>query len=235
MNNSPTYLIIGNGRLAKHLLHYFNLLNISCLQCARQDLNNFTQFSEQADRILVLIPDDQIEAFVSQHKPQADTQAIWIHCSGALSIASAESAHPLASFSENLFDLEFYKTIPFFTENGRKTFSELFPNLPNPHAAIDPKDKAIYHALSCMAGNFSTLLWQNFSEHLKHKHNLPAQLMHPYLLSITQNLVHSHDPLTGPLKRGDQKTINRHLDAIDSKALKNLYRAFVKFHENNPT
>ena len=235
MIHSPTYLIIGNGRLATHIKRYFDLLAVPYLQCTRKNLHDLKKLSKRTNRILVLLPDDQIDAFVKKHKALTNPHAIWIHCSGALSIADAESAHPLASFSENLFDLKFYKDIPFFTEQGRKTFPELFPDLPNPQVAIKPNDKPLYHAWSCMAGNFTTLLWQGFFKHLKHKHDLPTCLIHPYLLSVSQNLIHSRDPLTGPLKRNDQKTIERHLGAIDRDVLKNLYQAFVKFHEENKT
>ncbi|MHB9040576.1 MAG: 2-dehydropantoate 2-reductase PanG, partial [Melioribacteraceae bacterium] len=142
-NDKPKYLIVGNGKLAKHFIYYFSSLNISYSQITRESIDAFENESLKTDRILVLINDDQIENFVAQHRKDFLEDKIWIHCSGVLSIEKAESAHPLVSFTEKLFDLEFYKSIPFVVEDGRRNLHELFPELPNPGFSIAQGKKGI--------------------------------------------------------------------------------------------
>lgn len=237
--DKPKYLIVGNGLLAKHFLHYFDLLGVSYIQCVRENLNEFVKLSHQSDkhgsvdRILLLIRDDQIENFIREYKNKIAPQSIWVHCSGVLSIEEAESAHPLASFSEVLFDLRFYKSIPFVTEKGRKNFHELFPQLQNPSYEIYKEEKELYHAWCSIAGNFTTILWQNFFNYLKDDLLLPSQAAHQFLVSISENLIKSNDPLTGPLKRGDTKTIERHLRQLKNSPLEDVYKSFIKLFEKS--
>ncbi len=238
-SGKPKYLIVGNGRLAKHFLHYFDLLGVSYIQCVRENLNEFVKLSnpsgksESVERILLLIRDDQIENFICEYKSKISPQSIWIHCSGVLSIEEAESAHPLASFSEVLFDLPFYKSIPFVTEKGRKNFHELFPQLQNPNFEIYKEEKELYHAWCSIAGNFTTILWQNFFNYLKDDLLLPNRAAHQFLVSISENLIKSNDPLTGPLKRGDAKTIERHLHQLKNSPLEDVYKSFIKLYEKS--
>lgn len=71
-----------------------------------------------------------------------------------LSTNLAESAHPLMTFPDNLYDLDVYEKIPFITERNRKSFKELFPKLNNPSFEIDPEDKILYHAYFVMSWEF---------------------------------------------------------------------------------
>lgn len=232
-NSKSNYLIVGNGNLAGHFRHYFNLVGLHYLSCTRKNLNEFVKLSDKTDRILLLIRDDEIESFIKKHRDKISPQKNWIHCSGVLSIDEAESAHPLASFSNVMFDKKFYSTIPFITEKGRKTFRELFPQLHNPSFEITKEQKEIYHAWCSMAGNFTTILWQNFFSFLEKDLHLQFNAAYPFLSTVSQNLIHSYDPLTGPLKRGDSKTIERHLHLLKDSPLEDVYKSFVKLYEKN--
>lgn len=234
--SDPTYLIVGNGRLAGHFLHYFDFLGISWYQCTRRNLHEFSDLLNASDhgrrvtRVLLLIRDDQIEGFVKEYKPRVLSDVIWIHCSGVLSIEEAESAHPLASFSRVLFEDEFYPSIPFITEKGRAGFGTLFPGLSNPHVDITKEQKVLYHAMCSVAGNFTTMLWQHFFNFLKHDLDVHEHMAFPFLESIARNLILSDDPLTGPIKRGDANTIKRHLDKLNNTPLEGVYRSFINLH-----
>ncbi len=225
------YLIVGSGNLANHFTRYFSLMNINHSQIIRQNIDEFENYALNAERILILINDDQVEKFVTQHRKGLLQDKIWIHCSGMLSIENAEGAHPLTSFSEELFNLKFYKSVPFITEKGRMIFSQLFPLLPNPSYSIPKEKKELYHTWCSMAGNFTTILWQNFFNYLKDDLLLPSQAAHQFLVSISENLIRSNDPLTGPLKRGDAKTIERHLSQLKNSPLEDVYKSFIKLFE----
>ncbi len=146
------YLIIGNGRLATHLSHYFQQLSIPFLQWWRGCEQDFQSLMDQTAKILVLINDDAIEDFIHNNLI-TDNHHNWIHCSGLLAIPVAESAHPLMTFSDTLYDLETYQNTLFVTEIGKTSFPELFPELPNPHIAIPSGRKGFYHAWCSMAAD----------------------------------------------------------------------------------
>ena len=67
-----------------------------------------------------------------------------------------------------------------------------------------------------------------FFNYLKDDLLLPSQAAHQFLVSISENLIRSNDPLTGPLKRGDAKTIERHLRQLKNSPLEDVYKSFIK-------
>lgn len=220
------YLIIGTGRLAKHIAHYFDLSEIPYLNWYRKSSESLSSLISQSQKILVLISDDEIENFIRQNNNGFDNKT-WIHCSGLLSTSVAESAHPLMTFTNELYDYETYKQIPFVTEKGRKSFTELFPELSNLSFEIEPGSKPLYHAWCVMSGNFTTLLWQRFFEVFETQFGINRKYTFPYLNNITKNLMISESPLTGPLARGDKKVIEKNLLALQDEPFAEIYRAFV--------
>lgn len=223
------YLIVGNGRLASHFRHYFEYLSIPHLNWWRGcDKNLQTQIA-QTNKIIVLINDDAIVNFIQKHRVP-DGNQIWIHCSGLISTALAESAHPLMTFSMDLYDVNTYQEILFVTESGRTSFPKLFPELPNPYMAIPAKQKGFYHAWCSMAGNFTTILWQEFSRRMKREFGMTRQMIYPYLKQITVNLQADTPSLTGPLTRGDWKTVKTHLESIADDDFQGIYKAFINVY-----
>src|SRR5580692_11700670 len=99
MRQVPQYLVIGNGRLARHFLHYFSLQNIQSFHWHRalsQEL--LTTLAREATHVLILISDNAIEEFIQAHL--LSTRAKLIHCSGSLVTDKAIGAHPLMCFTE---------------------------------------------------------------------------------------------------------------------------------------
>jgi len=226
------YQIVGNGRLAKHIIHYFQLLGIKFGHWHRQSNIEFDKAAVNVSKILLLIPDDAIEEFIQLHKSQTSNNVTWIHFSGALSLPMAESAHPLMTFTHQPYDKETYADIPFVTETGRKTFTELFPELPNNSYQVSPNFKTLYHAWCSMAGNFTTILWSEFFKRLENDFNIPREAAYPYLQQITSNITTHADPVTGPLSRGDHYTINKHIASLEDDEFIKIYKAFVGVYES---
>lgn len=225
-----TYLIVGNGKASRHIQFYFQSLKIPFSVWTRSSSENFDKLALQSEKALVLINDDEIEKFISEKKNGTLKHKIFIHFSGLLSLSIAESVHPLMTFGENLYEPETYSKITFITEAGRKSFQELFPELPNSSFQIPAEQKALYHAFCVMSGNFTTVLWKSFFDYLNGL-NIPKEASHLYLQKITENIVTSSNPLTGPLQRKDIKTIAKHLDALEHHTIKNIYLSFVEFYD----
>ena len=220
------YLIIGGGRLATHLSIYFNKISLPYYHWTRKsDNSTLSSYLKLSKKVLLAVADDAIDELSINFKSK-----MIIHFSGAISTAFAESAHPLFTFGFDEYDKNTYESIPFITEKGRKSFKELFPELINPTFQIDKKDKILYHAWSSMAGNFSSILIMEYTKKLI-EIGLPPNLAKPYLTQMLHNSINNQRALTGPIDRGDKKTIKKHLAAID-KEFKEIYNSFVTLKTN---
>lgn len=222
------YLLVGNGRLSRHLQHYFDLEGIGWRLWARAMRQPLEASLAGARAVLLLIADDAVEGFLARHAGPAGPP--WIHCSGSLVTLLATCVHPLMSFGDELYDHDRYRRIPFVCDRGATPFAELFPRLSNPHFEIDPAQRPLYHALCAMAGNFTTLLWQRAFAAFEERLGLPRAALHPYLEQVAMNIVRSASPLTGPLARGDHRTIERHLAALEGDPFHAVYSSFVAVH-----
>lgn len=238
-NSNHGYAILGGGRLARHLRHYFTLLGLPCSVWARQpdaqlNSHNISDASDRlhatvrdASHVLLLVSDDAIASLPARY-PSLRSKTL-IHSSGALGIPGIAGAHPLMTFGPELYPLETYQKIPFMLDQGLD-MRELLPGLPNPHSHISVEQKARYHALCVMAGNFPQILWQSIAQRFSEL-GLADGMLEPYLRQVLDNfLADPGNALTGPLSRGDQGTIQRNLQSLQSDSLQPLYQSFVDIH-----
>jgi len=231
MRQVPHYLIIGNGRVARHFRHYFSLLNLSVSNWSRcESPLRLKELLPAATHVLILISDQAIEPFIAEHLPGAG--ALKVHFSGALVSGQAHGAHPLMTFNTGLYTLDKYQSIPFVVDAAAPAFDALLPGLPNSHVTLAPGLKAKYHAMCVLSGNFSCLLWQKFFATLTAEFHLPAETGHAYLRQQTENLLADYtSAFTGPLARGDQETIRKNLQALAGDPFQRIYQSFVDLKE----
>jgi len=157
-----SYLIIGDGRVARHFGHYLSFLGITFQQWSRSQSNStaLASVAKKSTHVLLLISDTAIESLITDHPSLSDQCCV--HFSGALVTDLAYGAHPLMTFGPEFYALEDYQQIPWIIEKEAPPFSELLPGLPNPSFSIEKDKKDYYHALCVMSNNFTTLLWQKF-------------------------------------------------------------------------
>lgn len=231
MRQVPRYLIIGNGRVARHFQHYFSLLNLSFNIWNRsQSPDKLNTFLKQATHILILITDRAIDTFCETHLQYST--AYRIHFSGSHVSRHAFGAHPLMTFSANMYCLEDYLTIPFIVDQSAPDFEKLLPGLSNKNIKLNTSDKAKYHALCVMSGNFSCLLWQKLFSNFEEAFNIPASFAYPYLRQQTENLLtDARNALTGPLVRNDDITIKKNVAALAGDPFQEVYMAFVECYK----
>lgn len=227
MRQVPEYLVIGQGRVARHFLHYFSLLN---LPVAHWHRGLPPSSLPDAPRILVLVSDRAIEKVIDENLQ--GKKGVKIHFSGALATPKAFGAHPLMTFGTELYALEKYRNIPFIIDDNAPALEDLLPGLPNPHARLDPEKKAKYHAMCVLSGNFTCILWQKMFESLQKEFHIPAAAAHLYLQQQAENLVRDYkNALTGPLARGDEDTIARNIAALEGDPFQDIYKTFVKVYQ----
>lgn len=232
MRQVPRYAVIGNGRMAQHICHYFDALGLAYENWSRsqQHPSELSTILEKSTHILILITDSQIEPFITEYLGDAQyASLIKIHFSGSLASQMAYSAHPLQTFSGEHYNLAEYEAVPFILEKNSPNFEILLPGLKNPHYRISANDKAYYHALCVMSGNFTTLLWQKFFQEMERRFQIPHENLIPYLHKITQNLSkNSKSALTGPIARKDKATLSRNLSAFYQDDFQPIFKAFVE-------
>lgn len=228
MKNQAHYLIVGAGCTSIHFQNYLGLLDLSWTLWDRSQSNvKLKKEIALATHILLLISDSAIESFYQEHLLTTTKRVV--HFSGALEIPGVISAHPLMTFSKNLYSLEEYKLFPFIT-TANLSFSEILPGFPNPHYHLQPEQKAFYHALCVISGNFTNLLWQKMNLGLKSL-GLPNDIFQPYLRRTVLNILQdTENSLTGPLARKDLKTVIANDHALNGDPFQKIYRAFVEVY-----
>lgn len=219
-------LIIGNGRLAKHLKHYFDLSKKFYIHWNRQE-NNLDQLkilSNQAAVVYLCISDSQIESFIQSHDFLQKLPII--HFSGSLETDLAFGCHPLMSFSYQLFNLSDYEKIAFVSTHPQFDFSKYFEGLKNPHFQIPVEKKSYYHSLCVIGNNFTNLLFFKFFSEMKNLGISDDVLFH-YLQKTTDQFI--QDPirsLTGPLVRKDLSTLQKNKESLRDDEFLEVYQAF---------
>lgn len=225
------YLVIGAGRMATHFCHYLSLLKIPYQQWARKthQISTLKEAISPATHILLLINDKAISSFAKKWQ-QPNDHKTWVHFSGQLNLPNVQGAHPLMTFTHQLYDLATYQSVPFILTENAPLLANLLPLLPNPVQVIPSELKTYYHAMCVISGNFTCLVWQKMFLSFAESLNIPPETAVPYFKQIMKNILTSpNDCLTGPLVRGDQATIGAHLHALQDDDFLPIYQAVLHY------
>lgn len=234
--------LIGSGRLARHLSHYFSLLNLGHehWEAAREILLFSNAGSPPAEwlkraavstHFWILVSDRAIEP-IAEAIRRIHPDAKILHSSAAISIAGTTTIHPLMTFGPETGDLDFYRGIPLITFEGEE--APPLGSFPNPKAHLPREIRARYHAACVMFSNFSMILW-DAAEKAAGSPELMRGLFDPILKTTLSNyLINGRSALTGPLARKDQTTIDTHLNALKNTPEWLLYDAFVHYFKETP-
>jgi len=226
MKKTLSYGIIGNGKVAKHIMHYFSILGIQYSNWSRSDKTSLSEKLSSIDVALILINDSSIETFYKNNLFLKGKTCV--HFSGAMNIDGIIGVHPLMTFGVDLYPFDVYQRIPFIIEKGSFKFHDLFPGLINPHYEIAKEKKAFYHAKCVMASNFLVLILNNYYEYL-HKeigiHKDDTTLLIDTTLTNVKLL--GIKALTGPISRGDLGTIEKNIVSLKLSGEDQLYEKFI--------
>jgi len=184
--------------------------------------------------IILSVPDDEIEKVVRE---LASSDIEWekkfvFHCSGLLSSdvlkplkkkgAITASVHPVQSFAQKNADPKAFEGIYFGLEGCREGVAlaqQIVRKLGSCYLIIQPEDKPLYHAACCIASNFLIVLLDAAVFLLKML-GLEEHEASQALLPLVQGTLHNVKKftiaasLTGPVVRGDRKSLEKHLDAL---------------------
>ncbi len=224
-------LLIGSGRLATHLKHYFESIQLKHLKWSRvESVETLNQLIPKSSFAMLAISDDGIEKFYLNHLSKFDLPVI--HFSGAYIHTKMMSFHPLMTFTESLYPLDFYKKIHFAVSNLDQ-FRKFFPQLSNPCFLLSDDKKGLYHAWAVMMASGTQSLWKQATQQMEAL-GVPQQACELYLKQISEQFfLDPKKSMTGPWVRKDQKTIEKNKSSLETPQDQKLYELLYSLAEKD--
>lgn len=197
-------------------------------------LTDNVQAAKEGKIVFLCLPDEEIAKVT---KELANSDVRWstkfaFHCSGLLSAeilkplkergACTASMHPIQSFSKKETNPAQFEGIYWGLEGEKKALflaQKIIHQLGGHSLIIRQEDKPLYHAACSMASNFFVVLLNVASSILRHI-GLKEEQALEYLLPLVEGTLHNvkefgiQASLTGPIMRGDHKSVEKHLKAL---------------------
>jgi predicted short-subunit dehydrogenase-like oxidoreductase (DUF2520 family) len=154
-----------------------------------------------------------------------------IHFSGVRVIKGLPGYHPLYSFPAAPLEPAAFGRIAIAREPDAAPFAALLPGADNPEFVVRDEDRALYHALAVVSGNFAAHLWNETASAFAARLGPNAgEVMAAYFDSVVARFRESpFASLTGPVARRDAATVTANLKALSGEPrLETLYRAFLE-------
>ncbi|MGC2208979.1 MAG: DUF2520 domain-containing protein [Candidatus Korobacteraceae bacterium] len=198
------------------------------------------------DLLWLAVPDGAIESVAGDvAKAQAHGPHVVLHASGALSSdvlaamaacgVETGSAHPMMTFVAG--EPPSLEGVWFAVEGTPKAVQAaraLARTLGARSFVIEPQSKALYHAFGAM---LSPMLATELeaAERIGLRAGIDAKqvrrIMEPIVLRTVRNVLRAGagKSFSGPLARGDVRTVERHLESLDGMAEAGVYRALMEY------
>lgn len=237
-------VIIGTGNVATHLCNAFSQTEeVAVVQVVgrnKEQLKKFPDFMSpshtftaiaEADVYVIAVKDEaipRVSTYLSAKK------GIVVHTSGAMAMDCLAATnrgvfYPLQTFTVGrAVD---FSAIPLCIEAQNPTslavVQQLAGTLSKKVYEITSEQRKMLHLAAVFVNNFSNHLYY-IGEMLCQQEGLPFALLQPLLLE-TALKVQSLSPTeaqTGPARRGDQKSIQTHLNRLHNTPYTELYTAF---------
>ena len=201
---------------------------------------------QPADMLWITAPDDQTSLIVHElvEKSSIRPGTIVVHCSGVLGSdilaplaqlgCHTASLHPLKAFAKDDINPMAFQGCYCAIEGSPQaitTLSNLFERLGAKLTAINPSKKAVYHAAAVISSNYLVTLAAEGIKLLEEagiETDTAFAITQQLMQGSLQNIGKTRSPrqaLTGPLVRGDKKTIQCHLENLNDPITKQLYCA----------
>lgn len=224
-------------------LHFDKAITACKLMGAGEPLQNLALLA-QTQVTWLTCSDDAIPDVVQQllQSAKLPSGSFVIHSSGVLSSTALSplreagclvgSAHPLKAFAPGIIADNAFADVHCVIEGDPAVctwLTQTFQKLNAKVSTIQPEHKAMYHAGACIASNFLITLAFH-AEQLFLKAGISKELSHAMVTQLMQGNLNNLQKtssikraLTGPMARGDLKTLELHLLAIDDPLLTELY------------
>ncbi|GAA0870929.1 DUF2520 domain-containing protein [Gangjinia marincola] len=218
-SNAAVKVVQVYGRSAKKLLPFQQKTPVTT------DLQQLTE----ADLYLIAVSD---EAVISVSDRIPGEGKLIAHTSGTVTMHAMNKLHhrgvfyPLQTFTKGV-SLDF-ETIPLCLEAENEENYILMDKIAqsiSSHVIPLKADKRRHlHMAAVFANNFTNQLYRMAHE-ICEEHRLEFDLLRPLILETAQKVQRTSPFVaqTGPAKRGDVKTIEKHLELLSTKEQKEIY------------
>ncbi|HEY8467840.1 MAG TPA: DUF2520 domain-containing protein [Solirubrobacterales bacterium] len=250
---SGRFVVVGRGRAGGAIAGAARAAGLDVALAGRADAAAQTT---DAAIVLLCVPDDAIAA-AAETVAGADPAPRFVgHTSGASGLdelapataagAQAFSLHPLQTIPSPETDLAGAPcAIAGETAEAEGVARALAERLGMEPFAVPEESRAAYHAAASMASNFLIALQESAAELMRAAGvEDPRAALAPLVLRTAANWSEAGaEALTGPIARGDEGTVRRHLEALREHAphLASLYeelaertRAIARGREEEP-
>lgn len=228
-----SYVIFGAGRVGRSMAGYLTHLGHTASLVTRVDAEqrraDCEKLIDSADVVAAAIPDGKLKSWRDGWRDVLGDKKT-IHFSGAMTVEDMHGFHPLYSFPISPLAPEAMKEIAFACPLDGPSFADVFPGAPNPHFNVAAEDRARYHALAVLSGNFASFLWNETAKDFAMLGDIPPEtILKSYFSGLVDRFVENPEAsMTGPVLRKDRLTVETNLDALaDNPTLKQLYEAFL--------
>jgi predicted short-subunit dehydrogenase-like oxidoreductase (DUF2520 family) len=231
--------VIGTGNVASHFINVLENNNavdlVQIYNHNKSSLKKFSRFEttseldklKPADIYLICIKDDAVKEIVNN----LDVEGIVAHTSGSVPLLDSSNRnavfYPLQTFSRDK-SLSF-KDLPLCIEAENNADELVLKSLAISLGAkayeVDSRQRQELHLAAVFVCNFVNHLYHIGHDICREK-ELPFDILRP-LIQETADKINFKIPKeaqTGPAKRNDQSTINRHIGQLENANYKELYR-----------
>jgi len=221
------------------------LINAECIDTCPWKVTS------KADVVFITTPDDAIEQTCQQliENNGMRQNAIIYHCSGSLSSSILASAikeghgagsfHPLQSFPVKHITPNPFENIYVSVEGSKEAIEQgriIADDLNAMITEVSTEGKTLYHAAAVVASNYLVTLLElarQLNVHAGIPDNIALKVLEPLIQGTLKN-IDKHgvtNALTGPISRGDLRTIQNHVISItkDLPDFKNLYNTLGQY------
>lgn len=231
-------IILGFGNVGQHLykamqasdtVAVLQIYNRSLVKNLKTEQCQNVADLKKADLYIIATPDDVIGDF-SASLPFKDRLVVHTSGGASMNVLSKKNRrgvfYPLQTFSKNT-EVDF-NNIPICVEADNETdlklLKELGRSISEKVVEISSLEREHLHVAAVFVNNFTNHLYQ-IAETIATENKLDFNLLKP-LITETAKKIETRSPAevqTGPAKRNDKKTIEKHLKLLGNSEYRKLY------------
>lgn len=245
--------IIGRGNVASQFVKKFNTIpKLKILHWYSRSFkktvdnngikrtNNLKDLKD-ADINFLMVSDDVVKKI----SKKITNKTFTVHLSGIHNLEELNNKggkgvfYPIQTFSKKK-DVEF-KNLPICIESDTKSnflkLKNLIKLLEAKSVLMNSNNRKYLHLSATIVNNFTNHLYTNAKD-ICIKNNVPFVLFKNLINETTSKALNlnSRKSQTGPAKRNDRETINKHLELLENNSFKKVYKtlteSIIKYYEN---
>jgi predicted short-subunit dehydrogenase-like oxidoreductase (DUF2520 family) len=236
-------VLLGGGNVGFHLANIFlNTKTVKLVQVYNRSINNIKHLENKtqittdlnniakADLYIISVSDSAVATLANQLQRK---NALIVHTSGSVNMNVLDSHknhgvfYPLQTFSKSRSPD--FSNIPLCLEANTKqnlnVLEQLAKSINCPVYYINSTQREYLHTAAIFVNNFVNHLYY-ISNQISEQHQVNPDILHALIKETTEKAIQitPYKAQTGPARRGDSNTINKHLNKLsgNNKAIYKL-------------